>query len=79
MMLQKTHENLLDFKETKPVNHKINPQHSLEGLMLKWKFQILWPPEWRAESLEKTLMVAGIGGKRRMGERLRAGEGSNRG
>ena len=71
MMLQKTHENLLDFKETKPVNHKINPQHSLEGLMLKWKFQILWPPEWRAESLEKTLMLGKVEGRRREQQRMR--------
>ena len=40
---------------------------SLEGLMLKLKLQYLGHLMWRADSLEKTLMLGGIGGKRRRG------------
>ena len=36
--------------------------------MLKWKFQILWPSEQRADSLEKTLMLGKIEGRRRRGQ-----------
>ena len=40
VLLEKTLENPLDSKEIKPVNSKeINPEYSLEGLMLKLKFQ----------------------------------------
>ena len=40
---------------------------SLEGLMLKLKLQYFGHPMWRADSLEKTLMLGEIGGKRRRG------------
>ena len=40
---------------------------SLEGLMLKLKFQYFGHLLWRADSLEKTLMLGGIGGRRRRG------------
>ena len=33
---------------------EISPEYSLEGLMLKLKLQILWPPDAKADSLEKT-------------------------
>ena len=52
---------------------KINPQYSLEGLILKLKMDTeakatkLWPPEQRADSLEKTLMLGKIEGGRRRG------------
>ena len=46
---------------------KINPGISLEGLMLKLKLQYLGHLMRRVDSLEKTLMLAGIGGKRRRG------------
>ena len=40
MVLEKIHENPLDSKEIKPVNlREINPEYSLEGLMLKLKLQ----------------------------------------
>ena len=76
VMLQKTQESLLDGKEiarrpNQSIIKKINPEHSLEGLMLKWKFQILWPPEWRADSLEKTLMPGKVEGRRRGQQRMR--------
>ena len=44
---------------------KISPGCSLEGLMLKLKFQYFGHLMWRVDSLEKTLMLGGIGGRRR--------------
>ena len=45
---------------------------SLEGMMLKLKLQYFGPLIWRADSLEKTLMLGGIGGRRRRGwQRMR--------
>ena len=50
----------------------ISPGCSLEGLMLKLKLQYSGHLMWRADSLEKTLMLGGIGGKRRRGwQRMR--------
>ena len=50
----------------------ISPGISLEGLMLKLKLQYFVHLMWRVESLEKTLMLGGIGGKRRRGrQRMR--------
>ena len=46
---------------------EISPGCSLEGLMLKLKFQDFGHLMWRADSLEKTLMLGGIGGRRRRG------------
>ena len=43
---------------------KINPEYSLEGLMLKLKLQYFGHLMWRADSLEKTLMLGKIEGKR---------------
>ena len=49
-----------------------NPGCSLEGLMLKLKFQYFGHLMQRADSLEKTLMLEGIGGRRRRGgQRIR--------
>ena len=51
---------------------KINPGYSLEGLMLKLKFQYLGHLMQRADSLEKTLILGKIEGRRRRGqERMR--------
>ena len=51
---------------------EINPEYSLEGVMLKLKFQYLSHLMQRANSLEKTLMLGGIGGRRRRGrQRMR--------
>ena len=44
---------------------EINPEYSLEGLMLKLKFQYFGHLMQRADSLEKTLMLSNIEGKRR--------------
>ena len=51
---------------------EIRPGCSLEGLMLKLKLQYFGHLMWRADSLEKTLMLRGIGGRRRRGwQRMR--------
>ena len=51
---------------------EISPGCSLEGLMLKLKLQYFGYLMWRADSLEKTLMLGGIGGRRRRGrQRMR--------
>ena len=47
---------------------EINPGISLEGMMLKLKLQYFGHLMRRVDSLEKTLMVGGIGGKRRRGQ-----------
>ena len=49
---------------------KINPEYSLEGLMLK--LQILWPPDGKSQLLKKTLMLGKFDGRRRRGrQRMR--------
>ena len=56
----------MDRKEMKPVSPKeINPEQTLEGLMLKLKFQYFGHLMKRADSLEKTLMLGKIEGRRR--------------
>ena len=58
VLLEKTFESPLDSKEIKPVNAKeISPEYSLEGLMLKLKFQYFGHLMGGAHSLEKTLML----------------------
>ena len=47
---------------------EISPEYSLEGLMLKLKLQYFGPLMRRVDSLEKTLMLGGIGDKRRRGQ-----------
>ena len=71
MVLEKTLESLLDGKEIKPVNSKGNkPEHSLEGLILKLKLQYFGHLMQRANTLEKTLMLGKIKGRRsRVGRR----------
>ena len=69
-MLEKTLESLLDSKEIKPVNpREIDPEYSLEGLMLKLKLQYFGHLTQRADSLEKTLMLGNIEGKGEGGDR----------
>ena len=51
---------------------KISPEYSLEGLMLKLKLQFFGHLMERVDSLEKTLMLGGIGSRRRRGrQRMR--------
>ena len=47
---------------------EVSPGCSLEGLMLKLKLQYFGHLMWRIDSLEKTLMLGGIGGRRRRGQ-----------
>ena len=63
----------MDCKEIQPVILKeISPGISLEGMMLKLKLQYFGHPMRRVDSLEKTLMLGGIGSRRRRGrERMR--------
>ena len=68
MVLDKTLESPLDCKEIQPVH----PGCSLEGLMLKLKPQYFGHLMPTVDSLEKTLMPGGIGGRRRKGrQRMR--------
>ena len=73
MVLEKTLESPLDCKEIQPVHSEGDqPGISLEGMMLKLKLQYFGHLIRRADSLEKTLMLGGIGGRRRRGrQRMR--------
>ena len=67
-MLEKTLESPLDCKEIQPVHSKeISPGCSLEAMMLKLKLQYFDHLMRRADSLEKTLMLGRIEGRRRRG------------
>ena len=59
-------------RSNQSVSKEINPEYSLEGLMLKLKLQYFGHLMWRANSLEKTLMLEKLEGKRRRGwQRMR--------
>ena len=77
MVLEKTLESPLDCKEIQPVHSEISPGCSLEGMMLELKLQYFGHLMGRVDSLEKTLMLGGIGIRRRRGrQRLRWLEGN---
>ena len=66
MVLEKTLESPLDCKEVQQsILKEISPGCSLEGMMLKLKLQYFGHLIQRVDSLEKTLMLGGIGGRRR--------------
>ena len=68
MVLEKTLESPLGCKEIQPVHSNGDLSWcSLEGLMLKLKLQYFGHLMRRVDSLEKTLMLGGIGGRRRRG------------
>ena len=68
MVLEKTLDRPLDFKEIYPaILQEISPEYSLEGLILKLKPQYFGHFMRRVALLEKTLMLGGIGGRRRRG------------
>ena len=67
MVLEKTLESPLDSQESL-ILKEISPECSLEGLMLKLKFQYFGHLMRRVDSLEKSLMLGGIGGRRRRGQ-----------
>ena len=73
VLLEKTLESPLDCKEISPVHPKGDPSlRSLEGLLLKLKLQYFGHLLWRADSLEQSLMLGKIEGRRRRGwQRLR--------
>ena len=73
MVLEKTLESPLDCKEIQPVHSEGDQSWvSLEGLMLKLKLQYFGHLMQRVDSLEKTLMLGGIVGRRRRGrQRMR--------
>ena len=77
VVLEKTLESPLDCKEIQPVHSEISPGCSLEGMMLELKLQYFGHLMWRVDSLEKTLMLGGIGVRRRRGrQRMRWLEGN---
>ena len=77
MVLEKTLESPLDCKEIhQSILKEISPEHSSEGLMLKLKLQYFGHLMQKADSLEKTLMLGGIRGRRRRGQqRMRCLDG----
>ena len=68
MVLEKTLESPLDCRRSnQSILKKISPGCSLEGLMLKLKLQYFGHLMRRVDSLEKTLMLGGIGDRRKRG------------
>ena len=68
MVLGKTLKSPLDCKEIQPVHLKeTSPVRSLEGLMLRLKLQYFGHLMRRVDSLENTVMLGGIEGRRRRG------------
>ena len=72
-MLEKTLESPLDCRRSnQSILKEISPGCSLEGMMLKLKLQYFGDLMQRVDSLEKTLVLGGIGGRRRRGrQRMR--------
>ena len=72
MVLEKTLESPLDCKEIQPVHSEGDQPWDFFGMMLKLKLQYFGHLMGRVDSLEKTLMLGGIGDKRRRGrQRMR--------
>ena len=57
-------------RSNQPILKEISPEYSLEGLMLKLKLQYFGHLMWRTDSLEKTLMLGKIEGRRRRGRQM---------
>ena len=69
MVLEKTLESPLDCKEIhQSILKEISHGCSLEGMMIKLKLQYFGHLMQRVDALEKTLMLGGIGGRRRRGQ-----------
>ena len=67
-MLEKTPESPLDCKEIQPVHPKGDQSWVFIGRTdVEAETPILWPPDARADSFEKTLILGGIEGRRRRG------------
>ena len=73
MVLEKTLESPLDCKEIQPVHSEGDQPWDFFGRTdAEAETPILWPPHVKVNSLEKTLMLGGIGGRRRRGrQRMR--------
>ena len=73
MLLEKTLESPLDCKEIQPVCSKGYQSWVFFGRnVAEAEAPVLWPPHLRVDSLEKTLMLGGIGGRRKRGrQRMR--------
>ena len=73
MVLEKTLESPLDCKEIQPVHPEGDKSWVFIGRTdAEAVTPVLWPPMRRVDSLEKTLMLGGIGGRRRRGrQRMR--------
>ena len=73
MVLEKTLESPLDCKEIQPVHPKGDQSWVFTGRTdVEAETPVLWPPDARADSLEKTLMLGRIEGRRRRGrQRMR--------
>ena len=73
MVLEKTLESPLDCKEIQPVHSEGDQPWDFFGRNdTKAETPVLWPPHVRVDSLEKILMLRGIGGRRRRGrQRMR--------
>ena len=67
MVLEKSLESPLDCKEIQPVHSEDQPWDFLEGMVLNLKLQYFGHLMRRVDSFEKTLMLGGIGGRRRRG------------
>ena len=71
-MLEKTFESWTARRSNQSILKEISPEYSLEGLMLKLKFQYIGHLMQRTDSLEKTQMLGKIEGRRRRGwQRMR--------
>ena len=76
VVLEETLESPLDARRSnQSILKEIGPEYSLEGLMLKLKLQYFGHLMRRADSLEKTLMLGKIEGRRRGWERMRRLDG----
>ena len=72
VVLKKTLESPLERKEIKSVNLEVNSEYSLKGLILKLKLQYFGHLIWRTVSLENTLILGKIEGRKRRGwQRMR--------
>ena len=73
MVLEKTLESPLDCREIQPVHSEGDQPWDFFGRNgAKAETPVLWPPHAKSDSLEKTLMLGGIGGRRRRGrQRMR--------
>ena len=65
MVLEKTLESPLDARSNQSILKEISPEYSVEGLTLKLKLQYFGHLMWRTDSLEKTLMLGKIEGRKR--------------